>query len=225
MFDASPMAGDAGVLELHDGGRVLCVRGRCSSSPPAFVATDAGVLELGPGASAGELGPASSGDAGGELGPVDAGAVAPLSDAGEPEPAPSDESVDAGAVAPLSDAGEPEPMGDAGGELGPVLCTDTCIDGTFRCPSSSSASGFVCRSWPPCYCTPDGGGACDAHAASNPPSRRAKRHGKHLTIAGDELGITVCLRCVAFALATSPDASERRHTRCHHMLGDGSTRP
>ena len=35
------------------------------------------------------------------------------------------------------------------------LCS-LCVDGSFKCPSSSSPTGYACRSWPPCYCS-DGG--------------------------------------------------------------------
>ncbi|MGV1080687.1 MAG: hypothetical protein ACOYD1_12720 [Candidatus Nanopelagicales bacterium] len=82
-------------------------------------------------------------DAGGALEPElgDSGSSSSSADAGDHLAA------DAGVLDP--DAGSsPAPMG---------VCTATCVDGSFKCPSSSSSSGFVCRSWPPCYCPADGG--------------------------------------------------------------------
>lgn len=59
----------------------------------------------------------------------------------------SSSTTDAGALEP-TDAGTPAPARK--------LCS-SCSDGTFKCPSSASSTGFVCRSWPPCYCNGDGG--------------------------------------------------------------------
>lgn len=154
MFDDSPIPGRAGELD-HVNTRRFCVRGKCRD---VVVGDDAGdVLQLG-----------DVDDAGGLVVAVDGAAAAASSDAGAGELEHDASTFDAGntvvsdagplerdaTVSNTSDASTPEL--DAG-EPGPVLCTAMCIDGTFKCPSASSSSGYVCRSWPPCYCTPDAG--------------------------------------------------------------------
>ncbi len=153
MFDSEPVAGDAGTLEQVNGGNRICVHRECKNKP--YAAVDAGdVLELEPGnaGAGGNVSVPSSVDAGDVLEQPD-GSIEPIkqgpSDAGPLE-------RDA-TVVNTNDAGPLEQPDASTSPPEPVLCTAMCMDGTFKCPSSSAPSGYACRSWPPCYCTPDGG--------------------------------------------------------------------
>jgi hypothetical protein len=156
MFDDSPLPGRAGELEQVNTHR-FCVRGKCTTVVDGDDA-DAGVLQLDDvddQAAAGDAAAAASSDGGvdaleRDAATVDAGNTV-VSDAGALE-------RDA-TVSNTNDSSTPlEPDAGAGdASTGPMICTAMCIDGTFKCPSASSSSGYVCRSWPPCYCNPDSG--------------------------------------------------------------------
>lgn len=130
---SSPTTAD---LEGIDGGRLLELGGRTR----VYYGDAGAVLELADLADAGDtvLHDVTMRDA--ALPSVDAAAAMPALTDASTGALPADDAGDGG-----QDAGEPP---------GPVLCTDTCVDGTLRCPSAASASGFECRTWPPCYCQP-----------------------------------------------------------------------
>lgn len=149
MFDSGPKGSPA--ADVDDAGDGLLELGRPGHKPTGHYVDDAGnVLELQDVDGAG--GAAAAHVDGGALQAADGssgdGAAMLAGDAGDVPLEPTD-----AGVAPVVDAGDV----DASTPTEPQLCTDTCIDGTFKCPSASSTSGYVCRSWPPCYCTPDGG--------------------------------------------------------------------
>jgi hypothetical protein len=134
--DDKPAAGDAGELEQHDA-HDLCNGRKCGAR------VDAGVLEL------------DQVDAGDDAASSDAGDGVLVHDDASVDPTNPDVS-DAGplerdaTVADTNDSGELEQL-DAGEPL-PTSCAYACTNATFVCPSSSSPTGYECRSWPPCDC-------------------------------------------------------------------------